>query len=384
MAKRANGEGTVYKKTKIVNGKKYESWEAQLTIGYHADGRPKRKSVSGKTQAEVIQKVNDIKHSVSSGEYMEPSKMTLSAWFDVWHSEYLVDTKYRTREEYKRHFNTHILPVLGKKQLAKITKADIQTLCNNLTNHRSNTPLSAKTIKDIHSILHNCLESALDNELIKRNPADRIKLPKVKEREIKPFDEEQIATFLKQIQGHKYEPLFTTALFTGLRESELCGLTWDCVNFKTNELTVKQQLQKMNGEYKLTSTKTDSIATISIASSIMDILKAIRKEQLNNGIQNEMNLVFTEEDGRYCVPHVVYLNFKKVAEALGLPDARFHDLRHSCATALLANGVDIKTVQKTLRHANASTTQRYVHCTESMMQDGANKMDNLFKRVQTA
>lgn len=389
MAKRrANGEGSIYKKVKTVNGKKYESWEAQLTIGYNADGKPKRKTISGKTQADVIAKVNELKHTITTGEYKEPSKMTLSAWFEIWHKEYLVDTKRRTKDEYKRHFDNHILPVLGKKQLSKITGADIQSLCNNLKNHRDNAPLSAKTIKDIHSVLHNCLDTALENDYIKRNPADHTKLPKVKQKEIKPLDEEQITAFLKQIQGHRYEELFITALFTGLRESELCGLTWDCVNFKTNELTVKQQLQKVDGVFQLVSTKTDNTDTISVAKSVMNILQGIRTEQLSNGISGKGNFVFTEKEGdktgRYCIPHVVYENFKRVASNLGIPEARFHDLRHSCATALLANGVDIKTVQQTLRHKNAGTTQRYVHCTESMMKEGANKMDNLFKRVQSA
>ena len=386
MAKRrANGEGCVYKKVKTVNGKKYESWEAQLTIGYKADGKPKRKTISGKTQADVIAKVNELKHTIATGDYKEPSKMTLSAWFELWHTEYLIDTKPRTRAEYKRIFDNHIIPVLGNRQLAKITGADIQSLCNNLKNHRSNNaPLSPKSVKDVHSVLHNCLDTAVENDFIKRNPADRTKLPKVKQKEIKPLDEEQITTFLKQIQGHRYEELYITALFTGLRESEICGLTWDCVNFKTNEITVKQQLQRVDGVFQLVSTKTDSIDTISIASSVMAILKDIRKEQLATGITNEMNLVFTEETGKLCIPHVVYENFKRIAKDIGIPEARFHDLLHSCATALLANGVDIKTVQQTLRHKNAGTTQRYVHCTPAMMQDGANKMDNLFKRVQTA
>lgn len=388
MKRRANGEGSVYKKIKTVNGKKYESWEAQITIGYKADGKPKRKTVTGKTQADVIAKVNELKHTITTGDYKEPSKMTLSAWFEIWHKDYLIDTKPRTRDEYKRIFDTHIIPALGNKQLVKITGADVQSLCNNLKNHRSNDPLSPKRIKDVHSVLHSCLETALENDYIKRNPADHTKLPKVKQKEIKPFDEDQITAFLKQIQGHKYEDLFITALFTGLRESELCGLTWDCVSFSTNEITVKQQLQKIDGVFQLVSTKTDSADTISVANSVMDILRAIRTEQLANGITGKGNFVFTEKEeekaGRYCIPRVVYDNFKRVASSLGIPEARFHDLRHSCATALLANGVDIKTVQQTLRHKNAGTTQRYVHCTESMMKDGANKMDNLFKRVQSA
>ena len=389
MAKRrANGEGSVYKKYKTVNGKTYESWMAQLTVGYKADGKPKRVTITGKTQADVIAKVNELKHTITIGDYKEPSKMTLSAWFEIWHKDYLVDTKRRTKDEYKRHFDNHILPVLGNKQLSKITGADIQSLCNNLKNHRSKDPLSAKTIKDIHSVLHNCLETALENDYIKRNPADHTKLPKVKQKEIKPLDEEQITAFLKQIQGHRYEDLYITALFTGMRESELCGLTWDCVSFSTNEITVKQQLQKVDGVFQLVSTKTDNTDTISVAKSVMDILRAIRTEQLANGITGKGNFVFTENEGdklgRYWIPHVVYDNFKRIASSLGIPEARFHDLRHSCATALLANGVDIKTVQQTLRHKNAGTTQRYVHCTESMMKEGANKMDSLFKRVQSA
>ena len=386
-SKRANGEGSICKVVKTKNGKKYEYWQALVTIGTDANGTLKRKSISASSQAELIKKMNALKSEVDSKTYTEPSKMTVKQWSEVWLKDYLVDVKYRTVDEYRRILNNHVLPVIGNRKLVSLTGADIQSLINGLTNHRDSKPLSPKTKKDIHTCLHSCLETAYQNDFIKRNPADKTKLPKVKQKEIVPLSESEITAFLCEIQGHKYEALFTVALFTGMRESELCGLTWDCLNFKNDEITVKQQIQKQDGEMKLVETKTDKVATITVASSVMDILQDIRTEQLSKDAEqwnNPMNLVFTEENGRYCIPHVVYLNFKKVADKIGLPEARFHDLRHSCATALLANGASLTTVQKTLRHSNASTTMRYVHCTEEMMKDGANRMDAFFKKVQTA
>lgn len=390
MKRNANNNGTIRKKIITKNGKTYTFWEGRLTIGYTPNGNQKQKSFTAKTQADVIQKMNAAKVEIDNNDYCEPTKITVKQWLENWLDNYCVDVKFRSKEEYRNIIEKQIIPELGAKKLAKLSCQDVQVFCNNLKNLKTNKPLSAKRIKDIYACLRNAMQTAVDIELIKKNPTSNVKLPKVKEKEIAPFDEKQIILFLDAIKEHKYEALFTVALFTGLRESEICGLSWNDINFKKNEITVRQQLQKQNGKYLIVDTKTDNIETIPVCQSIMDILRQQKKKQLFESTldpilwNNEFNLVFTNENGRYIIPHVVYLNFKKIAESINLPEARFHDLRHSCATTLLANNVDLKTVSKVLRHSNVATTTRYVHATSEMMKNASNMMDDVFQRVKEA
>ncbi len=385
-SRQANKTGCIREYSITKNGKTYHYWQAVITAGYKADGKPKKATITGKTAAEVIERMNLMQADVVTGDYCDPANITLSQWLHTWLDNFCTDIKYRTKEEYRNIIEKRIDPVIGGIRLDRLTPVDVQVFCNDLKNLKTGKKLSPKRIKDIHGLLFTSLKCAVNNEILRKNVAQNTKLPRVKDKEINPLEEADIQRFLKEIENSEYRMLFTFALFSGLRESELCGLTWDCVHFGRNEITVKQQLQRQNGEYVLADTKTDNIATISIAGNIMEELKEYRRVQLRRSSEtpdwnNEMNLVFTNKNGRYIVPHVAYLNFKKIAESIGMPDARFHDLRHSFATSLLANGVDIKTVQATLRHADPSTTQRYVHCTDAMMKHGADMMDKLYARV---
>ena len=118
--------------------------------------------------------------------------------------------------------------------------------------------LSAKTVKNIHGVLHRALTQAVKLQMLKANPSDLCDLPKVMRKEIQPMEQDDITAFLRVLRGHKYERLYAVTLFTGMRQGEVLGLTWDCVDFQRCTLTVSKQLQKtkkVGGEYTLVSTK---------------------------------------------------------------------------------------------------------------------------------
>ena len=208
---------------------------------------------------------------------------------------------------------------------------------------------------------------------------------------IKPLDDDQIAAFLEAIQGHRLENLYRVVLFTGMREGEALGLTWDCVDLDTGSILINKQLQRKRdgtGEYMLVSTKNGKSRTITAAPSVVSILRAVRTRQrewqLKSGglWDNPLNLVFTNEIGQPLSDHTVYKNFKSIVGRIGSPETRFHDLRHSYAVAAIRAGDDIKTVQGNLGHATAAfTLDVYGHVTDQMKQESADRMEAFIQRV---
>lgn len=393
MAKRnAQGSGTIRKKTVTKNGQKYEYWEARITIGRDpGTGKQMQRSFTGKTQKEVREKMQAAAVELNEKVYQEPSKITLGAWLDIWAEEYLGDVKPFTVASYKTQIRVHIKPALGAVKLSTLAAHDIQRFYNSLSKPRGDAaPLSAKTIKNIHGVLHRALRQAVENQYIKVNPSDVCKLPRVVKKELQPLDELQIAEFLKAIKGHKYETFYTVTLFTGMREGEAIGLKWDCVDFKAGTIRIDKQLQrekKKGGQYVFAPLKNDKARTIKAAPWVMQLLKHHKNEQAQQRFKacdlwENSGLVFTDELGRHLATHTIYTNFKKIAEAIGCPELRVHDLRHSYAVASIRAGDDIKTVQGNLGHATASfTLDVYGHVTEQMKQASADRMEGFIKGV---
>lgn len=386
----AQGAGTIRKKTVTRNGKDYTYWEARVTVGRDpGTGKQIQKSFTGKTQKEVREKMQAAAVEVNNNAYVEPSKMTVGQWLDIWLAEYLGGVKPRTALAYKDTIRLHLNPAFGAVKLSALDAPKIQRYYNLL--QKREKPLSPKSIKDIHGVLHKALQQAVDLGYLKFNPSDACKLPRIEKADIKPLDDEAISKFLEVARGHKYEYVYITTLFTGMREGEVLGLTWDCVDFKSGTILINKQLQKVppsGGEYVFVSPKNNKSRRITPAPSVMAVLKAQQRKQIEqvceaNGMwDNSQNLVFTNELGRNLSPHTVYLNFKKLIAEAGYPDTRFHDLRHSYAVAALQAGDDIKTVQENLgHHAAAFTLDVYGHVTEKMKSDSAARMEAFIQNV---
>ena len=274
----AAGSGTIRKKTVTRRGKTYTFWEARYTAGFDpGTGKQIQRSISGKTQKEVAQKLKAVTAAIDAGVYTAPSKMTVKDWLDIWTADYLSGVKPATVVSYKGHIKNHIIPALGAIKLEALNPHMIQGFYNQLGQQNgSQSGLSPKTIKDIHGVLHKALQQAVAVGYIRSNPADVCTLPRVERRELKPLDEEQIQQFLQAIQGHRYETLFTVTLFTGMRQGEVLGLTWDCVDFERGTLLINKQLhleKKRGGKYVFAPLKNDKARTIAPASWVMQILR---------------------------------------------------------------------------------------------------------------
>ena len=228
---------------------------------------------------------------------------------------------------------------------------------------------------------------------IPHNPCSGVKLPRVEKADIKPLDDEGISKFLTAIKDHPYERLFIVDLFTGMRQSELLGLTWSNVDFEAGTILIDRQLikeKKTGGIYKFASPKNDKARLVTPPSSIMRVLREERRIQnerkllMGQAWKNEWNLVFTNELGENLSHSTLAHTCKRIMRAIGHPDTRFHDLRHSYAVAALQSGIDVKTVQENLGHHTAAfTLDVYGHVTDRMAREAADRMEDYFQSVKT-
>lgn len=381
----AQGSGTIRQRS---DGR----WEARYTVGRDpGTGKQIQRSVYGVTQQEVRKKLAQVTTDIDGGTYKEPCKMTLSQWLDIWSTEYLGGVKPKTVESYCCQLKIHIKPALGAMKLETLNTHMIQKFYNSLSKERNGKPgLSPKSIKIVHGVLHKALQQAVSIGYIKFNPSDACTIPRVERKEIKPLDNEAITKFLKAIRGHRFEDVYLTLLFTGMRRGEVCGLTWDHVNLEKGTILINRQLQNIPGQpgaFRLVSTKSSKGRTITVAASVVEILKKHRAKQaearlLAGPIWEDEDFVFTDDTGSHLSPNTLYHNYKRLVASIGMPDARLHDLRHSYAVAALRAGDDIKTVQGNLGHHTASfTLDTYGHVTEEMKRASADRMNSFIKSI---
>lgn len=385
MAKKsAKGSGTIRKKTVTRNGKEYTYWEARLTVGRDpGTGRQIQRSFTGKTQKEVREKMQVAAVAVNEGTYTAPQRMTVGQWLDIWQQDYLSGAKPATLTIYRGNIKNHIKPALGAIRLSELHPHTVQGFINALQ-------LSPASVRLVYKVLHTALEKAVALDYIPRNPATRCELPRLEQKEIHPLNDQQVSALLTAAKGGDLEYLVTAALFTGLRLSELSGLTWDAVDFQQCTIYVNKQLTR--SEHRAAglfiSPKSGKARTITAAPSALTALKRRRAQQAEMQLRagslwnNPCGLVFTSELGGPLEQWAVENKFKRLTSAAGLSGVRFHDTRHTYAVNAIRAGDDIKTIQSNLGHATAAfTLDRYGHFTERMKQDSAARMEAFIKDV---
>ncbi len=384
MSKRVNGEGSIRKRS---NG----TWEARYTIK-DADGNLKRKSIYGKTKKEVSEKLGSVEQEIREGTYIPTNDKTVKEWGKEWLDNYLLKARESTKYQYEQYLRLYVYPVIGEMPIQQVKATNIKDVIAK----NCKKDLSPKTIRNIYGILHHMFLTASDMEIITKNPViKKIKddLPDRKKVEMIILDGEEVNSFLKEIENKPYEELFFVDLFTGMREGEILGLTWDCVDFEKKTILIKQQLKRdshigeKNSQYVIAETKTGRERTIHPASSVFTMLKENKRKQTENKLKNgsnylnEKNYVFTDELGRWINGRTLLKAFKKRAAAIGKEDMRFHDLRHTYVSIRLENGDDLKSISEDLGHSNIQTTaNEYGHLTKKMREDSADRMENYIRK----
>lgn len=370
--RRPSGVGSVYKRQS--DGR----WVGVLNLGY-ADGRRTRKVVYGATQREVVQKLDSLRRDVDNGRDLTQAETTVQRFLtDVWLPMKEVDgTRASTLRSYRWLVHTHVVPSLGRKSLGDLTTRDVQIWMN----EKRASDLSLATCNHALRLLRNALGDAEDLGLIGRNVARSVKLAKVPQRTVPALDVDSARSLMLALEGHRMQALITTILVLGLRRGEALGLRWADVDFDAGVVHVRQTLQRLDGELRVEATKTgSSSAPLAAPPSLLRLLEAHRrgqlKDQLAFGQGDTSDLVFRSTTGTPLEPRNASREWEKIRAAAGLPDVRLHDLRHSCATILTAQGVHPRVVMEMLRHSQIGVTMNvYSHVSPLLQREAAEVLE---------
>ena len=382
MAKRrANGEGSIRKRS---DGR----WEGRYTAGHDPEsGKPIYKNVLGKTQAEVKEKLKQAIEACRTLDVSRSGAYTVEEWLNTWYELYSKPyVRESTAQYYKRFIDLHIGPAIGDIPLGKLTSRDIQKLYNDLQDHgrvraaqKAKQPgLSSASVRGVHMLLHNCLDRAVKERLILRNPTEDCRIPKLEKKEMRILKPEHIGAYLKAAEARQALPMFYLALTSGVRKGELVALLWSDVDTQRGTISVSKQATVSGGEIKVTRPKTaTSVRRVSVPRQTIELLI----QEHGRHPDNPYLFPSPKTGGMYYPDSVVKLH-KNILKDAGLEPIRLHDLRHTFATLALQSGVDVKTVSNMLGHYDAGfTLSTYAHATQRMQEEAAEKMGGLMSQV---
>lgn len=370
MAKRGKGEGTIYKR-------KDGRWAAATSTG---NGR--RKYVYGRTQAEVTGKLRKAQQAIAQGLPVADERQRLDHFLKRWLESTRATISPSTWDGYERVLRLHIVPEIGHLRLGRLRPQQLADCYQRLLRKG----LSPTYVRLGHAVLHRALRQAQRWALIPVNPASLVDAPRPAPPTVVPLSPAQIKVLLTAAEGDRLEALYVLAVTTGLRQGELLGLRWSDIDLQRQTLTVRQQVQRLHGEWLFTEPKTSAgkrqVTLPSVAvTSLRGRWAKHGREKLRAGANwRGLDLVFTNQlGGPIEKQNLIRRSFRPLLERAGLPPIRFHDLRHSAATLLLAEGVHPKVVQERLGHANISVTMDiYSHVFPSLQEDAAKRLDQFF------
>ena len=375
MAKRRKkGEGSVRQR-------KDGRWEGRVVIGYDEKGLPGTKNVLAKTKRECQEKLKQLRETVtgSKTEKVRP-EMSFGEWLDFWYQNYVKpQIRPTTQANYEAKIYQHIIPELGKIPLNQLAQKDLQQFYARMKTggrlirtEQFGKGLSDSMVRGLHAACRSALEKAVQEELIRTNPAVGCKLPPKRGREMQVLSPEELQRFLIQAQAEGYYELFLLDLCTGLRRGELLALQWDDLDFKTGTLTVNKQVYEVKGQLQVSVPKTRaSIRRLVLPPGVVEVLRAYRET-----VDSRWMFPSPVKEDMPMTPGAVRRRLQIILERAGCKRIRFHDLRHTFATLSLESGMDVKTLSAMLGHVSAATTlDIYTHVTGDMQSEAAAKID---------
>ncbi|MFG2474274.1 tyrosine-type recombinase/integrase [Streptomyces fagopyri] len=397
---RANGEGTIYQR-------KDGRWEA---AGYvlTTNGNRKRIRVYGATRREAADKLTEKMAASNSGHPVATSSGTLGSYLAYWLDNVAIHRiRANTHERYRTCVRLYLVPGLGNKKLAQLTAKDVRTFLDRLRTacqccarcldaaprrccaigNCCGKRLSPLTVAYVHSVLKSALEHAVREDELPRNVARNVKLSPPRHRRFEPLTADEARHFLKAARQDKFRALWELALRTGLRRGELLGLTWADLDPAAGTLNIRRSLQhNPAGGLIFFPTKTRAAERrIALPTACLAALEEHRLEQERQrtaaGVRwRENGLIFTTGVGTPFDPSDITRRFTGLLDQAGIRRVRFQDLRHTCATLLLEQGVQLVTIKELLGHANIGiTAQVYAHVRLRLQHDAINQLTDVLQ-----
>jgi integrase len=370
MSRRAHGEGSIYKRA---DGR----WVAVLDIGY-AGGRRRRKSFYGQTRSEVLGRLIAGRKLVQDGVPLAADRETVSQYLNRWLDEVSPTVRPKTRRSYAGTVRVHLVPTIGHHKLAKLDPQQVQTMLNS----KQAAGLSPRSVGIIRAVLRQALNRAVRWGLLARNVAQLTDVPHPDTREPRVITVDDARLLLIAFSTHRLGPLFTIALASGLRQGEVLGLRWEDVDLEKGTLRIERALQYIDGRFESVPPKS---ARARRTIPLTDIARAAFHRQRAQQLQDcllagqrwqETPLVFTTSLGTPLDSRNVTRSLQRCLTDYGLPSCRFHDLRHGCASLLMAVGASPRVAQEILGHADIRTTLGiYSHVAPALMREAAAMLD---------
>jgi integrase len=376
MNRREHGSGSIYFRPPFTNSKgraKPGIYVISVSMGTDAAGRRVRKALYAATATAARQKLREAVRQQHRGELVAGRRQTVGVFLQKWFKEVVVPhVRPSTAVRYQASIALHLVPPLGHLRLEKLGVAAIQQALNAMA-------ATGIATENDRAVLRNALNTAIRWRLITWNPAQFAEPPRREKRQPRFLTDQEANQFLQTASGDRLEALYILALTTGMREGELLGLTWSHVDLVKREIQVEHQLQRVAGTARLMAVKSQAgRRPIPLADMACDALRAHRERQAAQRVVPWQGLVFPSTVGTPQGARNMIRAFKAVLRKAGLPDKqiRFHDLRHSTATFLLAKGVDPKTVQAILGHTSSRLVmERYGHVLDESRRAAATVMD---------
>ena len=371
--KRANGEGSLSRRS---NG----TWAAAISLP-----RGRRETFYAKTRDEARRKLVRAVRARDTGMLAASQRSTVGDFLDYWLAEVVrPNVRPWTYAGYEVHVRLHLKPALGHLRLDKLTPIHVQQFVN----QKLADGMKPRSVRYIRGTLRTALSKAVKWDLISRNAAALVRGPRVERYDIRPLTPDEARVFLGAMKGDRLEALYSIALTMGLRQGEVLGLRWQDIDLETADLRVNKQLQRVDGKLQLVAPKTSrSRRMLAVPASTMRSLREHRDRQLQEKAEAgkrwvETGLVFTNAQGNPIDASLVSKQFHQHLERAGLPQRRFHDLRHSCATLMLVQGVAPRVVMEVLGHSQiAMTMNTYSHVIPELQWQAARRMDALLREV---
>ena len=335
-SRRGNNEGTICQRT---DGR----WTAAITL----DGG-KRRFLYGRTRKVVQEKLKAATRAIDDGLPVRSDRQKLGQFLERWLREVAEPTvRQSTYTRYRELLTIHVIPTLGHLPLAKLSPQDLNGLYGKLSQN-----LAPRTVGHVHRVLHRALRDALHWQLVDRNAADAVSPPKVPREEMQVLDPEQARVLLGAAAGDPLEALYVLALTTGARQGEILALKWSDFDSDTGRLTIQRTVRWVNGQGSVEGEPKSKRSRRSLSLTPMAIaaLRDHRARQMEQRLRavawEDNNLIFCNVVGRHIeATNLLWRSFRPLRERAGLPKKlRFHDLRHSAATLLLLQGVNVKVV----------------------------------------
>lgn len=350
---RGNGEGAIYQRASD------SRWLGVITIGYASNGRRIRKTVSAKTRAEVVKKLKQLQRHVDDGIPLPDTILTVAQLLNSWYTDVLRHQVAKTASSnYKSIADCHIIPTLGQRLVVKLTVADVDRLIS----MKMDSGLSVSSVQRIRFVLAQAIDQGIRWGSVSRNVARLSRAPKSQRSEGRTMTPVQARTLLEALKGHRNEVLYTLMLSTGLRRGEALGLQWKDFDKDQATIAVRRQLKREGGELVLSDTKTSrSRRSVNLPERMVMALEAHRIRQTldivrEGGSLNSVDFIFTSSVGTPLDPRNLNREFHDVCVGAGLGHWHPHELRHSAASLMLAEGVKLQVVSEVLGHSSIRMT----------------------------